>query len=65
MDWIEFTIFFVGIFGLFIWNRIESRIQAKQTNAKLEALRALMNEVIQENKDFHVRICAIEERNRK
>lgn len=65
MEWTQFVIFCVGVFGLFIWNRTESRADARQTDTKLEAIRALMYEIIQESKDFHGRLCAIEERNRK
>lgn len=65
MEWTQFVIFSIGVFGLFIWNRTESRADARHTDAKLEAIRALMYEVIQESKDFHGRLCAIEERNRK
>jgi hypothetical protein len=64
MEWTQFVIFCVGVFGLFIWNRTESRADARHTDAKLEAIRALMYEVIQESKDFHGRLCAIEERNK-
>ena len=24
MEWVQFIIFFIGVFGLFIWNRAES-----------------------------------------
>ena len=65
MDWTQFSIFFIGVFGLFIWNCTESRNDQRATDSKLEAIRSLMYEVIQESKDFHGRLCAIEERNRK
>jgi hypothetical protein len=53
MDWIQFALFFIGVFGLFIWNRTESRNDQRQTDAKLEAIRSLMYAIIQESKDFH------------
>jgi hypothetical protein len=65
MEWTQFVIFCVGVFGLFIWNRTESRADSRNTDAKLEAIRALMYAVIQESKDFHGRLCSIEERNKK
>jgi len=64
MEWTQFVIFCVGVFGLFIWNRTESREDSRHTDAKLEAIRSLMHAVIQESKDFHGRLCAIEERNK-
>jgi hypothetical protein len=65
MDWIQFSIFFIGVFGLFLWNRAESRADQRNTDAKIESIRALAYAMIQESKDFHGRLCAIEERNRK
>ena len=65
MEWTQFVIFFIGVFGLFIWNRTESRSDARQTEDKLESMRQLMFALIQENKDFHGRLCAIEERYRE
>jgi len=65
MEWTQFIIFCLGVFGLFIWNRTESRADARHTDAKLEAIRALMYAVIEESKSFHGRLCTIEERNKK
>jgi len=62
MEWTQFVIFSIGVFGLFIWNRTESRSDARSTDAKLEAIRSLMYEIIQESKDFHGRLCSLEER---
>lgn len=55
MEWVQFIIFFVGIFGLFIWNRTESRADIRHMDTRL---RAIEDEI----KDFHGRLCAIEER---
>lgn len=65
MEWTQFAIFFIGVMGLFIWNRAESRADARANDNKLESIRSLMFAVIEESKDFHGRLCAIEERNRK
>lgn len=65
MEWTQFILFAISVFGLFLWNRAESRADQRNTDAKLEAMRALMYEMIQESKDFHGRLCAIEERNRE
>lgn len=66
MEWIQFIIFFIGVFGLFIWNRAEGRSDARHMDVKLEAQRNLMNEIHLEMKDFHNRLCIIEkERNKK
>ena len=55
MEWVQFITFFVGIFGLFIWNRTESRADIRHMDTRL---RAIEDEI----KDFHGRLCAIEER---
>jgi hypothetical protein len=75
MEWVQFIIFFIGVFGLFIWNRAEARSDARHmdaklesqrnfTDAKLESQRNLINAIHEEMRDFHTRLCIIEERNR-
>ena len=41
MDWAQFIIFFIGAFGLFVWNRTESRNDI-----------LYMNEMLKSNKDL-------------
>ncbi len=57
------------ILPLFLWIRTESRNDWRQMDAKLEANHKETNELIksiqEEIKDFHGRLCAIEERNKK
>jgi hypothetical protein len=87
MEWVQFIIFFIGVFGLFIWNRTESRADIRHMDNKLDAQRALLQAIWQdskdshekwmkishdaeekwfrESKDFHGRLCEIEERYRK
>jgi hypothetical protein len=79
MEWLQFAIILVTFVGLFIWNRTESRADSRHMDAKLESNRNLSAEMHKENKelihmihaetqelikDFHGRLCAIEERNR-
>lgn len=75
MDWGQFAIMFITFVGLFIWNRTESRTDARHTEAKLESTRELVKAIHQEgiefrlamlaeSKDFHGRLCTIEERNK-
>lgn len=62
MGWIQFTIFILGnmvfTLTLWLWNRTEARAENRRT---LDLIQAIHNET----KDFHGRLCAIEERNRK
>lgn len=71
MEWVQFIIFFLGVFGLFIWNRTESRTDVRHMDAKLEGQRDLLHAIwkeskdfnerfLQESKDFHKRLCEIE-----
>jgi len=69
MDWGQFSVMFITFVGLFIWNRTENRSDMRHMDAKLESNRNLIiafHEAIKEEiKDFHGRLCAIEERNKK
>ena len=68
MDWIQFSIFAIGVFGLFIWNRTESRADMRHMLNIIDTIKAdavaYRTEMAQEIKDFHGRLCAIEERNK-
>lgn len=52
MEWIQFIIFFIGVFGLFIWNRAESRSDTRHMDAQLKANRDLIFEVHAESMEF-------------
>ena len=56
---------FTLIIPLFLWNRSESRSDVRHMDAKLESTRELVRAIYDESKDFHARLCAIEERNKK
>jgi hypothetical protein len=58
MDWIQFVIFSLGVGGLWLWNRTEA-------NADRRDMMNILKEMKDEMKDFHGRLCAIEERNKK
>ena len=60
MDWTQFIIFFIGVFGLFIWNRTEARSDIRHMDNKLDASRDLIHAIHSEMKDFHHRLLEIE-----
>lgn len=77
MEWIQFAIFFIGVFGLFIWNRTESRSDSRHMDNQVKANRELIFEIHKEihgqmqdfnnkfheqMKDFHCKLCSINER---
>ena len=53
------------VLPLFLWVRSESRADMRHTDAKLESTRELVSAIHDEVRDFHSRLCAIEERNKK
>ncbi len=60
MEWTQFAIFFIGVFGLFIWNCAEARADARHMDSKLDSQRlateAFLKGIQQEMKDFHGRL---------
>lgn len=62
MDWMQFILFVFATLGMFFWNRSESRADMRHMDAKLESTRELVKAIHDEMKDFHYRLCKIEER---
>lgn len=58
MEWTQFLILMVTIGGLFLWNHSEIHSSQRETR---DLIKAIQDEI----KDFHGRLCAIEERNKK
>mgnify|MGYP003425651041 CR=1 FL=1 len=53
------------IIPLFLWNRSESRADIRHMDAKLESTRELVRAIHDEMKDFHNRLCELEEKKKK
>lgn len=68
MDWTQFALFFLGVGGLWLWNRAEANADRREIHALLEAMRQDAKEFREnwanESKEFHGRLCEIEERNK-
>ena len=71
MDWIQFSIFFLGIVGLWFWNRTESRADNRHMENEIKSNRNLIMEIHKETaalisgmrdemKDFHYKLLEIE-----
>ena len=62
MDWTQFVTFLIAntvfTLTLWLWSRSESR-------ADIRMMLAIITGIEKEMKDFHGRLCAIEEKNRK
>lgn len=73
MEWTQFIILVLAMGGMFYWNRTEARADARHFDIETKEIRRELIEVIrgfqltvdaikEEQKDFHGRLCAIEER---
>jgi uncharacterized membrane protein YccC len=48
MEWVQFIIFFIGVFGLFVWNRTEARTDSRHVENIIQADRNLMMSIREE-----------------
>jgi hypothetical protein len=58
MEWLQILTIIASNLALFVWARSEARHDQQEIR---EIIRAIQDEM----KDFHGRLCSIEERNRK
>jgi len=69
MDWAQVLAIIVANLGIFLWLRTESSADRRQMQQESAAdrrdLLQLIREIKDELKDFHGRMCSIEERNKK
>jgi hypothetical protein len=65
MDWVQFGLLLISIGGMFMWLKADISLNRTEAAADRRDLLTIIREIQQENKDFHGRLCAIEERNRK
>lgn len=67
--WIQFGITLITTSGLFLWVRTESRADFRKSEEETKQLRRDLVDVMRcmekEMRDFHGRLCAIEERRLK
>jgi hypothetical protein len=61
MDWPQVFTLLASNAALFMWARSESRQDCRHLDTKLDAIRELTHEIHLEMKDFHNRLCKIEE----
>lgn len=66
MEWYQVLAVVLGnvawILPLFFWVRSESRADIRHMDNKIDAIRELTYSIHLEIKDFHARLCAIEEK---
>ena len=65
-EWSKILLIVVTLFGLFAWTYAESRSDYKELKTVIEENKRESNQILmsiqQEIKDFHGRLCAIEEK---
>ena len=65
MEWVQFILFGIGVGSMFAWLRSNIALNRSEAAADRRDMLQIIREIQQEMKDFHGRLCAIEERNRK
>lgn len=63
MEGTQFILFTLGVGGLWLWQRTETRADLRHMDNKLDSNRDLIRAIHDEMKDFHYRLLEIE-RNR-
>ena len=59
---VELIVLLGTIVGLFIWNRSEGRADMREARNDSRRILDLIDAINKEIKDFHGRLCALEER---
>jgi len=69
MDWGQIAALFLANASLILWMRSESRSDWRAMDAKMDSWKAECNSnlkaIHEEMRDFHGRLCAIEERRKR
>jgi len=65
MDWMQFALLIISIGGMFAWLRSDIALNRSESAADRRDILQLMRAIQEEMKDFHGRLCAIEERNKR
>ena len=65
MDWMQFALLIISIGGMFACLRSDIALNRSESAADRRDILQLMRAIQEEMKDFHGRLCAIEERNKR
>lgn len=65
MDWIQFTLLMMSIGSAFAWIRSDIALNRAESCADRRDILNIIRQIQEEIKEFHGRLCAIEERNKK
>lgn len=64
MDWIQVLVIIGSQLAMWLWLRTEASADRREARDDRREITQLIFQIQQEMKDFHGRLCAIEERNR-
>ncbi len=64
MEWAQFGILMISITGMFLWLRTDISVNRTESAADRRDILQIIRAIQEEMKDFHGRLCAIEERNK-
>jgi hypothetical protein len=65
MDWTQIFAIIAANAALFFWSRTESKSDIRHMDNKIDAIRELTYAIHLEVKDFHNKICRIEEKSKE
>lgn len=65
MDWIQFGLLLISLGGMFAWLRSDIALNRSESAADRRDILNLIRSIQEEIKDFHGRLCSIEERNKE
>ena len=65
MEWAQFAILLLTVLGMFLWLKQDIAFNRSESSADRRDILQLIRSIQEEIKDFHGRLCAIEERNKK
>lgn len=65
MDWTQVLVIIGANMGIFLWLRAEANADRREFAAERRDILQLIRDVQFEIKDFHGRLCAIEERRKE
>ena len=64
MDWVQFLLLVLAMAGMFHWVRSDIALNRSESASDRRDLLQILREMQSEMKDFHGRLCAIEERSK-
>lgn len=65
MDWVQFALLLISIGGMFTWLRSDIALNRSEAAADRRDILQIIRAIQEEIKDFHGRLCSIEEKNKK